>query len=58
VADQAYSIAQEVDGLGAQFQSAMLAGWLIYFKVMYTAWQEEGAISPSIGQGKMVVDDE
>ncbi len=42
-------IAQEVDGLGAQFRSAMLAGWLKYLKDTYEAQQEEGAIGPSIG---------
>ncbi len=52
------AIAQEVDWLGAQFRSAMRAGWLSYFKDTYAALREEGAIGPSIGQGKMVVDDE
>ncbi len=46
------AIAQEVDGL------AMRAGWLKYLKDTYAAQQEEGAIGPSIGQGKRVVDDE
>jgi hypothetical protein len=42
-------IAQEVDGLGAQFRSAMLAGWLKYLKDTYEAQQDEGVIGPSIG---------
>ncbi len=45
-------------GGAAQFRSAMRAGWLKYLKDTYAALQEEGAIGPSIGQGKMVVDDE
>ncbi len=52
------AIAQEVDGwLGAQFRPAMRDGWHKYIKDKYAARQAETAISPSIGQGKMVVDD-
>ncbi len=43
------AIAQEVDGLGARFRSAMWACWLKYLKNTYAARQEEGAIRPSIG---------
>ncbi len=50
------AIAQEVDGLGAQFRPAMRDGWLKYIKDTYAAEQAEAAIGPSIGQGKMVVD--
>ncbi len=46
------AIAQEVDGLGAQFRLAMRAGWLSYNKDTYP--EEEDAIGPSVGQGKMV----
>ncbi len=51
------AIAQEVDGLGAQFRPAMRDGWLKYIKETYAAEQAEAAIGPSIGQGMMVVDD-
>ncbi len=51
------AIAQEVDGLGAQFRPAMRDGWLKYIKDTYAAEQAEAAIGPSIGQGKMVMDD-
>ncbi len=51
------AITQEVDGLGAQFRPAMRDGWLKYIKDTYAAQQAETAIGPSIGQGKMVVDD-
>ncbi len=51
------AIAQEVDGLGAQFRQSMRDGWLKYIKDTYAAQQAEAAIGPSIGQGKMVVDD-
>ncbi len=46
------TITQEVDGLGTQFHSAIRAGWLKYLKDTYAARQEEGAICPSIGQGR------
>ncbi len=36
------TIAQQVDGLGAQFRAAMRAGWLKYLKDTYAARQEEG----------------
>jgi hypothetical protein len=49
-------IAQEVDGLGAQFRPAMRNGWLKYIKETYAAEQTEAAIGPSIGRGKLVVD--
>ncbi len=51
------AITQEVDGLGAQFRQSMRDGWLKYIKDTYAAQQAEAAIGPSIGQGKMVVDD-
>jgi hypothetical protein len=51
------AIAQEVDGLGAQFRPAMRDGWCKYIKDTNAAEQAEAAIGPSIGQGKMVVDD-
>ncbi len=50
------AIAQEVDGLGAQFHQSMHNGWLKYIKDTYAAQQAEAVIGPSIGQGKMVVD--
>ncbi len=51
------AIAQEIDGLGAQFRPLMRYGWLKYIKDTYAAEQAEAAIGPSFGQGKMVVDD-
>ncbi len=48
--------AQEVDGLGSQFRQAMRDGWLNYIKDTYAAQQAEAIIGPSIGQGKVVVD--
>ncbi len=51
------TIAQEVDGLGAQFCPAIRDDWLKYIKDSYAARQAETAIGPSIGQGKMAVDD-
>ncbi len=52
------AIAQGADGLGAQFRPAMRADdWLKYIKDKYAAEQAQAAIGPSIGQGKVVVDD-
>jgi hypothetical protein len=52
------AIAQEVDGLGAQFRPALRDGWLTYIKVTYAAQPEEAGAGPSIAQGKVVVDDD
>ncbi len=52
------AIAQEVDGLGLQFGQAMRDGWLKYIKATYAAQPEEAATGPSIGQGKVVVEDD
>jgi hypothetical protein len=51
------AITQEVDGSGAQFRPAMRDGWLKYIMDTYAARQVDAAIGPSIGQGKMVVED-
>ena len=50
------AIAQEVDGLGAQFRPAMRAGWLKYIKDTYT--EEEDAVGPSVRQGTLILDDQ
>jgi hypothetical protein len=52
------TIAQEVDGLGSQFGPALREGWLKYIKATYAAQPEEVATGPSIGLGKVVVDDD
>ncbi len=52
------AIAQEVDGLGPQFLQALRDGWLKYIKATYAAQPEEAAAGPSIGQGKVVVEDD
>ncbi len=52
------AIAQEVDGLGPQFRQALRDGWLKYIKATYAAQPEEEATGPSIGQGKVVVEDD
>ena len=50
------AIAQEVEG--PQFRQAMHDGWLKYIKATYAAQSEEAATGPSIGQGKVVVEDD
>ncbi len=52
------AIAQEVDGLGPQFRQSMRNGWLKYIKATFAAQPEEAATGPSIGQGKVVVEDD
>ena len=52
------AIAQEVEGLGPQFRQAMHDGWLKYIKATYAAQPGEEATGPSIGQGRMVVEDD
>jgi hypothetical protein len=52
------AIAQEVDVLGLQFRQAIRDGWLKYIKATYAAQPEEMATGPSIGQGKVVVEDD
>ncbi len=51
------AITKGVNELGANSRPAMRNGWLKYIKDTYAARQAEAAIGPSIGQGKMVVDD-
>jgi hypothetical protein len=50
------AIAQEVYELGAQFRQFMRNGWLKYIKDTNAAQQAKAAIGPSIGKGKMVMD--
>ena len=50
------AIAQEVEG--PQFSQAKHDGWLKYIKATYAAQSKEAATGPSIGQGKVVVDDD
>ena len=52
------AIAQEIDGLGAQFRPALRNGWLKYIKTTYAAQPEEAATGPSLGHGKVVVEDD
>ena len=52
------AIAQEVEGLGPQFRQAMHDGWLKYIKATCAAQSEEAAMGPSIGQGRVVVEDD
>ena len=52
------AIAQEVDGLDLQFRQAFRDGWLKYIKDTCAAQAEETAVGPSIGQGKVVVEDD
>jgi hypothetical protein len=52
------AIAQEVEGLGPQFRQAMHDGWLKYIKATYAAQPGEEATGPSIGQGRVVVEDD
>ncbi len=56
--NQRAAIAQEVDGLSAQFRSTLRDGWLKYIKATYAAQPEEAGTGPSIAQGKVVVDDD
>ena len=51
------AIAQEIDGLGAQFRPALRDGWLKYINATYAAQPEEAGAGPPIAQGKVVVDD-
>jgi hypothetical protein len=52
------AIAQELDGLGAQFRPSLRSGWLKYIKATYAAQPEEARAGPSIAQGKVVVDND
>ena len=52
------AIAQEVEGLGPQFRQAMHDGWLKYIKATYAAQPGEEATGTSIGQGRVVVEDD
>ncbi len=52
------AIAQEVEGLGPPFREAMHNGWLEYIKATYAAQPGEEAKGPSIGQGRVVVEDD
>ncbi len=52
------AIAQEVEGFGPQFRQAMHDGWLKYIKATYAARPGEEATGPSIGQGRVVVEDD
>ncbi len=56
--NQRVAIAQEVDGLGPQFRQALRNDWLKYIKATYAAQPDEAATGPSIGQGKVVVEDD
>ncbi len=50
------AIAQEVEG--PQFRQAMHDSWLKYIKATYAAQSEKTATGPSIGQGKVVEEDD
>ena len=52
------AIAQKVAGLGLQFRHAIHHGWLKYIKATYAAQPGEEAMGPSIGQGRVVVEDD
>ena len=52
------AIAQEVDNLGPRFRQAMCDGWLKYIKAAYVAEPGDEASGPSIGQGRVVVEED
>ncbi len=54
------AIAQEIDGLGAQFRPALHDGWLKYINATYAAQPEpeEAGAGPPIAQGNVAVDDD
>ena len=52
------SIIHIIQGLGPQFRQAMHDGWLKYIKATYAAQPGEEATGPSIGQGRVVVEDD
>ena len=51
------AIAQEVDNLGPGFRPAMRDAWLKYIQAAYAAEPGEQASGPSIGQGRVVVEE-